>query len=86
MKGKNWSSFWFQLLDCYLFLCNTFSYQPLYFNFSLLQKELSIAHKQAMTLIHSTVAANDDVAMFTVVGANSGTVISESELNDNMQA
>ena len=39
-----------------------------------------------MALTHSIVVANDDVATSTVVGADTGTIIQDSKLNEDAQA
>ena len=64
-----------------------FPKQTLYFNSSPLQGGLLIAQAQAqaMALTYSTIVANDDVAAFTVVGANTGTVIQNSKPNEDAQ-
>ena len=79
MEGKNWFffdlDFWVTIYSCAI----SFSKPFLYFNSSLLQRELLIAQTQTqahvMALTHSTVVANDDVAVSTIIGADTGIVI-----------
>ena len=86
MEGKNWSSFDFDF-QITIYLCVIlFSKQTLYFNSSFLQRGLPITQAPAIALTHSTVVANDDVAVSIIISANTGTVIQDSKLNEDTQA
>ena len=86
MEGKNWSSFDLDFQVTIYSCAILFPKQILHFNSSPLQRGLLIAQAQAIALTHSTIVANDDVAASTIVGADTGTVIQDSEPNEDAQA